>query len=211
MNDSKLHQEGLNRLGNVLVPNDSYGIILEQKSQAMLQELYKEGKRELSTSELCREIGLRCCNESSILYWAAKNNIPVFVPGITDGAVGYQLWFFSQDHHDFRINLLKDEGELSNIIFDSKKSGALIVGGGISKHHTIWWNQFKDGLDFVVYISTADEWDGSLSGARPREAVSWGKISEKAKRIMIEGDATVIMPIMASALFDRLSKKKIKS
>jgi deoxyhypusine synthase len=211
MNDSKLHREGVNRLGNVLVPNDSYGIIIEQKIQALLQDLYKEDKRELSTSELSREIGLRCCNESSILYWAAKNNIPVFAPGITDGAVGYQLWFFSQDHHDFRVNPLKDEGELNSIIFDAEKSGALIVGGGISKHHTIWWNQFKDGLDYVVYISTADEWDGSLSGARPREAVSWGKISEKARRIMIEGDATVIMPIMASALLDRLSKKKTKS
>lgn len=208
MNDSKLHQQGINRLGNVLVPNDSYGIVIEQKIQALLTELYKEGKHELSASELIREIGLRCCNESSILYWAAKNNIPIFVPGITDGAVGYQAWFFSQDHSDFRLNLLKDEGELNNIIFDAKKSGALIVGGGISKHHTIWWNQFKDGLDYVVYVSTADEWDGSLSGARPREAVSWGKISEKARRIMVEGDASVILPVMAGSLFSRLGKKK---
>jgi deoxyhypusine synthase len=207
MNDSKLHHEGVNRLGNVLVPNDSYGIIIEKKIIDMLEELYKEGKRELSTSELTREIGLRCCNESSILYWAAKNDIPIFIPGITDGSVGYQLWFFSQDHKDFRINILKDEGELSNIVFDAKKSGALIVGGGISKHHTIWWNQFRDGLDYVVYISTADEWDGSLSGARPREAVSWGKISEKAKRVMIEGDATMVMPIMTSSLLTRLNKK----
>jgi deoxyhypusine synthase len=204
MNDSKLHQEGLNRLGNVIVPNDSYGTVIEKKIIVMLEQLYKEGKKEFSTAELCREIGLRCCNESSILYWAAKNGIPVFVPGITDGAVGYQLWFFSQDHKDFRINLLKDEDDLNNIVFDAKKSGALIVGGGISKHHTIWWNQFKDGLDYVVYISTADEWDGSLSGARPREAVSWGKISEKAKHVMIEGDATIIMPIMLSSLLDRL-------
>jgi len=210
MNDSKLHHEGVNRLGNVLVPNDSYGIILEKKIQGLLGDLYKEGKRELSPSELCREIGLRCCDEKSILYWAAKNNIPIFVPGIVDGAVGYQIWFFSQDHSDFKLNLLKDEGELNNIVFDSKKSGALIVGGGISKHHTIWWNQFKDGLDYVVYITTADEWDGSLSGARPREAVSWGKINEKAKRIMIEGDASVILPIMTSSLLDRLSEKKIK-
>jgi deoxyhypusine synthase len=210
MNDSKLHQEGVNRLGNVLVPNDSYGIVIEQKIQALLQELYAEGKKELSTTELNREIGLRCCDENSILYWAAKNNIPVFVPGITDGSVGYQLWFFSQDHKDFRINLLKDEDDLNNMVFDAKKSGALIVGGGISKHHTIWWNQFKDGLDYVVYISTADEWDGSLSGARPREAVSWGKISEKAKRIMIEGDATMVMPIMVSSLVTRLEKKKEK-
>jgi deoxyhypusine synthase len=95
---------------------------------------------------------------------------------------------------------------LSNIIFDAKKSGALIVGGGISKHHTIWWNQFKDGLDYVVYVSTADEWDGSLSGARPREAVSWGKISTKAKRIMVEGDASVILPVMMSGLVSRLAK-----
>jgi deoxyhypusine synthase len=92
-------------------------------------------------------------------------------------------------------------------VFDAEKSGALIVGGGISKHHTIWWNQFKDGLDYVVYISTAVEWDGSLSGARPREAVSWGKISEKAKRTMIEGDATIIMPIMMSSLLEQMNKK----
>jgi deoxyhypusine synthase len=208
MNDSKLHEEGINRLGNVLVPNDSYGIIIEQKIQALLQDLYKEGKRELSASQLTREIGLRICNETSILYWAAKHGIPVYVPGITDGAVGYQTWLFSQDHN-FRLNLLKDSGELNNIVFDAKKTGALIVGGGISKHHTIWWNQFKNGLDYVVYISTADEWDGSLSGARPREAVSWGKISEKAKRIMVEGDASVLLPLMVSSLLTRLSEKKV--
>ena len=206
MNDSKLHEQGLNRLGNVLVPNDSYGVIIEKKIQGLLSDLYNEGKRELSASELVREIGSRICNETSILYWAAKNGIPVFVPGITDGAVGYQTWLFSQDHA-FKLNLLKDSGELNNIVFDAKKSGALIVGGGISKHHTIWWNQFKDGLDYVVYVSTADEWDGSLSGARPREAVSWGKISEKARRIMVEGDASVILPVMAGALFTRLNKK----
>ncbi len=209
MNDSKLHQQGVNRLGNVLVPNDSYGIVIEKKIQTLLSDLYKEGKKELSASELTREIGLRCCNETSILYWAAKNDIPVYVPGFVDGAVGYQTWIFSQDHA-FKLNMLKDSGQLNNIVFDAKKSGALIVGGGISKHHTIWWNQFKDGLDYVVYVSTADEWDGSLSGARPREAVSWGKISEKARRIMIEGDATVVLPIMTSSLIQRLSKKNTK-
>jgi deoxyhypusine synthase len=207
MNDSKLHEEGINRLGNVLVPNDSYGTIIEEKIQSLLQELYKEGKRELSASQLTREIGLRCCNDTSILYWAAKHGIPVYVPGITDGAVGYQTWLFSQDH-DFRLNLLKDSGELNETVFTAKKTGALIVGGGISKHHTIWWNQFKDGLDYVVYISTADEWDGSLSGARPREAVSWGKISEKAKRVMVEGDASLLLPLMISSLLTRLEEKK---
>jgi len=207
MSDAKLRDKGINRLGNVLVPNESYGVIIEQKMQGLLQSLWKEGIREVSSSQMCREIGRRICNESSILYWAARNSIPVYVPGITDGAVGYQTWLFSQDH-DFKLNLLKDSGELSEIVFDAKRSGALLIGGGISKHHTLWWNQFKDGLDYAVYISTADEWDGSLSGARPREAVSWGKISEKAKRVMIEGDASLILPLMVGALITRIGKIK---
>jgi deoxyhypusine synthase len=205
MNDAELHQKNVNRLGNVLVPNDSYGLIIEQKMQELLKSLWAEGVKEVSSSQLSREIGKRICNESSILYWAAKNSIPVYVPGITDGAVGYQTWLFSQDH-DFKLNLLKDSGELSEIVFTAKKTGALIIGGGISKHHTIWWNQFREGLDYVVYISTADEWDGSLSGARPREAVSWGKINEKAKRIMVEGDASVILPIIVGALTSRIRR-----
>jgi deoxyhypusine synthase len=203
MNDSKLHEEGINRLGNVLVPNDSYGTIIEEKMQQVLRELWENNVKEISASKLCREIGFRACNESSILYWAAKNSIPVYVPGITDGAVGYQTWIFSQDH-DFRLNLLEDSGELNELCFTANKTGALILGGGISKHHTIWWNQFKDGLDYVVYVSTADEWDGSLSGARPREAVSWGKINQRAKRMMIEGDVSVILPIIAASLLNRV-------
>ena len=209
MNDAKLRDTDINRLGNVLVPNDSYGIVIEEKMRVLLQSLWGEGMKEVSSRQLCNEIGKRVCNESSILYWAARNNIPVYVPGITDGAVGYQAWFFSQDH-DFRINLLRDSGELNEIVFNAERTGALIIGGGISKHHTLWWNQFKDGLDYAIYISTADEWDGSLSGARPREAVSWGKISEKAKKTMIEGDASVILPLMVSVLITRIGKTRTR-
>ncbi|RLI14173.1 deoxyhypusine synthase [Candidatus Bathyarchaeota archaeon] len=207
MDDAKLREEGINRLGNVLVPNESYGMIIEKKMQELLQNLWDEGVKEVSTRQLCREMGKRICNESSILHWAAENGIPVYVPGITDGAVGYQIWFFSQEH-DFKVDLLRDETELNDLVFTAKKTGALIIGGGISKHHTLWWNQFKEGLDYAVYISTAVEWDGSLSGARPREAVSWHKIKEKADHVMIEGDASVILPIMVSALISRISNKK---
>jgi deoxyhypusine synthase len=202
--DAKLRDEGVNRLGNILVPNESYGIVLEKMMQPILQELWDEGKRELSTRELAWEFGRRAGTEDSILYWAAKNEIPIYVPGITDGAFGSQLWQFSQEHKDFRIDLLKDEKELADIVFTAKKTGALMVGGGISKHHTIWWNQFRDGLDYAVYITTAVEHDGSLSGARIREAVSWGKVQKDAKFITVEGDATILLPIMMNALMDSI-------
>mgnify|MGYP000669199479 CR=1 FL=1 len=202
MDDIKLHKMNINRLGNILIPNDSYGLIIEKKMQNLLSTLWKEGVREISSRELIWEIGLRICNEDSILYWAAKNNIPIYVPGIMDGAVGYQIWLFSQDHK-LKIDVLKDEQELSDLIFDAKRTGALVVGGGISKHHVIWWNQFKGGLDYAIYITTAVEWDGSLSGARVREAISWGKVKETAKHITIEGDATVILPLMIAAVLSK--------
>jgi len=207
MDDRRLHRKGINRLGNVLVPNESYGFIIEEKMQKLLQELWSEGVKEMSSQELAWEMGRRICSEDSILYWAAKNEIPIYVPGLTDGAVGYQVWMFSQDH-DLKINPLKDERELSDTIFTSGKTGALIIGGGISKHHTIWWNQFKGGLDYAVYITTAVEWDGSLSGARVREAISWGKVKENAKHVTIDGDATIILPIMIASLITRISQNK---
>ncbi|MEM1585936.1 MAG: deoxyhypusine synthase [Candidatus Bathyarchaeia archaeon] len=205
MNDVKLHRMGINRLGNILIPNESYGTIIEEKIHVLLTDLWNSGIREISTRELCWAIGSRICKEDSILYWAAKNNIPVYVPGIMDGAVGYQTWLFSQDHK-IKIDVIKDEQEINDIIFNAKRTGALIIGGGISKHHVIWWNQFKGGLDYAVYITTAVEWDGSLSGARVQEAISWGKVRETAKHVTIEGDATLILPLMVAALISEISK-----
>jgi deoxyhypusine synthase len=171
--------------------------------QTWLSEITKE-KNIWSSRELCAEIGKRL-GENSILYWAWKNDIPVFVPGITDGAVGSQIWLFSQTHA-FTLDILRDEQELSDLFFDKVGNvGALIIGGGIAKHHLIWWSQFRGGLDGAVYVTSAPEWDGSLSGARIREGISWGKLKENSKHLTIEGDATVLLPLMATALINRLS------
>jgi deoxyhypusine synthase len=207
LNDSDLFKQGINRLGNILVPNESYGTIIEKKMQKLLSDLWDEGVQEISSRELCLEIGRKICCEDSILYWAAKNKIPVYIPGLTDGSVGYQLWLFSQEHN-LKMNILKDEQELNDIVFKSKSTGALIIGGGISKHHVIWWNQFKGGLDYAVYITTAVEWNGSLSGAKVKEAISWGKVKETARRVTIEGDATVILPFMIASLISNIDSTK---
>ena len=168
----------------------------------VLEELYKQ-KKEWSGRELIQEFGKRLDDKNSILYQAAKKNIPIFVPGITDGAFGTNLVWFSQEN-DFKVDLLKDEKELADLAFTKKKTGALMVGGGISKHHTIWWNQFKGGLDYSIFITTATQYDGSLSGARLKEAVSWGKIRENAKYVTVDGDATIILPVILAALYERL-------
>ncbi|HOM95674.1 MAG: deoxyhypusine synthase [Candidatus Methanofastidiosa archaeon] len=209
MDDRELHKEGINREGNVLIPNESYSEILEDKVRCLVEELYHKGVRDISTHELIWEFGksleVEKNKEDSIVYWCYKSKIPVILPGPLDGSWGWQLYYFWQDgHKDFNVNIMKDEDLISDFIYSSDKSGALMIGGGISKHHTIWWNQFRGGLDYAVYITTAPEWDGSLSGARIREAISWGKVRKDAEFITIEGDATVILPLMIGSLFENL-------
>ena len=195
MDDVELTKQNIHRLGNVLVPMESYGPIIEEKMQSFLEEEYAKGTREMSTEDICRMIGSHL-GEDSFLYWAYKNDVKVIVPGIVDGAVGSQIWMFSQKHADFKLNIIKDSDTLAGLIFKAKKSGALMLGGGISKHHTLWWNQYRSGLDFAVYITTAQEFDGSLSGALVREAISWGKVTQDAKQTTIHAELTTVLPFL---------------
>lgn len=204
LDDAELHRQHIYRLGNVLIPNDDYGGVLERNMRPILEELVKI-KSEWSGRELIAEFGKRLKDENSILYQAAKHNVPIYVPGITDGSFGTNLVWFSQDNK-FKVDVLADEKELADIAFKNKTTGALMLGGGISKHHTIWWNQFKGGLDYAVYITTATQYDGSLSGARLTEAVSWGKVKESARYVTVDGDATIILPFVLAALYERMKK-----
>jgi deoxyhypusine synthase len=203
MDDAQLADQNIHRLGNVLVPMESYGPLIEEKMQGILEESYKQGKKEMSTIDITREIGKRL-GENSFLYWAYKNNIPVIVPGIMDGAVGSQIWLFSQKHQDFKLDMTADANTLSGLVFKAQKSGALMLGGGISKHHTLWWNQYREGLDYAVYITTAQEFDGSLSGALVREAISWGKVTQNARQTTIHAEITTTLPFLYRALLSKI-------
>lgn len=206
LDDADLHRRHLYRLGNLVIPEANYGAIIERKMRSILGRLWDGGTRALSTRALAAAIGeaIPATDRSSILRAAYDRKVPVIVPGITDGAVGSQVWLFWQDHKGLSLDLLSDEQTLSDLVYDAKRSGAIMLGGGISKHHTIWWNQFRDGLDAALYLTTAVEWDGSLSGARTREAVSWGKVKTTARHTTVEGDVTVLFPLMVGAALERM-------
>ena len=206
MDDNELADQNIHRLGNVLVPMDNYGPLIEEKMKSFLEEEYKNGVREMTTAEICKMIG-KHLGEDSFLHWANKNDVSVVVPGIMDGAVGSQIWMFIQSHRDFKLNLIGDADLLSEYIFKAEKSGAFMIGGGISKHHTLWWNQYREGLDYAFYITTAQEFDGSLSGALVREAISWGKVTQIAKQSTLHAEVTTILPFIYAALLSKLNKK----
>ena len=202
MDDASLHEEGTNRLGNVLIKNECYEF-LEQKIHPIFETLYKKEKS-TSPSEIAKAIGDSIMDgkgsekekEGSFLYWCSKNNIPVFSPGITDSAIGLQTYFFKQKHPDFGIDVTKDMKQLADLVLNADKTGGIVLGGGISKHHTIGVNLLRGGLDYAIYVTTSSPWDGSLSGARTNEAVSWGKITEQAKHVTVDCDATIAFPLI---------------
>jgi len=209
LDDVELGEHGLNRLGNVIIPNSCYGEILEQTVLPWLEEIEAERReshpenpwRGFGSIELCWAFGDRIDDESSLLHWAAKHRIPIVIPGLSDGSIGAQLFIHKQKSPDFMVDFLADEQVLSDLTWTCNESHALMVGGGISKHHVIWWNQYRGGLDSAVGITTAPEHDGSLSGARLKEAISWGKIRPDAPHITVEGDASVLLPLLGSDLF----------
>jgi len=81
------------------------------------------------------------------------------------------------------------------------KTGMIILGGGVVKHHICNANLMRNGADFAVFINTGQEFDGSDSGARPDEAVSWGKIKGDATPVKIYCDATLVFPLLVAKTF----------
>ncbi|MBI5390753.1 deoxyhypusine synthase [Candidatus Woesearchaeota archaeon] len=200
-----LHEHGVNRTGNIFVPNDRFAYF-DQWMQPFLKKMLEQQKKSgdvLCPKDFNRELGIAINNPSSILYWAAKHNIPVFCPGIIDGSLGDMLYFFKQSHPEFLLDVTKEIKDIVDIALNADKAGAILLGGGISKHFVLNANIFREGLDYAVYINTAQEFDGSDSGARTDEAVTWGKIKAKALQVKVHCDATIAFPLLvAGAMID---------
>ena len=198
-----LRKKGINRIGNILVPNNHY-CKFEDFVQPILKELYSEQKNTgkiITASELVWKLGEKINNQDSICYWAWKNKIKIYCPAITDGALGDNIYFFKFKNPDFKLDVTEDIKEINNSTLGLKKSGVIILGAGVVKHHILNANMFRNGADYVVYINTAQEFDGSDAGATPEEAVSWGKILPNAKRVKVYGDATILFPLLVAQTF----------
>ncbi|PHJ24804.1 deoxyhypusine synthase [Cystoisospora suis] len=207
-----LRDKGWNRIGNLLVPNSNY-CLFEDWVQPILDRMLHEQNEKLragpefasdavwSPSMIIKRLGEEINNEKSVFYWCAKNDIPVFCPGLTDGSLGDNLYFHSYRNKGLIIDIVKDIRRINDIATKCKRSGMIILGGGLPKHHTCNANLMRNGADYAVYINTGTEFDGSDSGARPDEAVSWGKIRTDAKPVKVHGDATILFPLLVAATF----------
>ncbi|ANQ10641.1 Deoxyhypusine synthase [Plasmodium coatneyi] len=160
----------------------------------------------LSPSEFINKLGEEINDESSLIYWCHKNDIPVFCPGLTDGSLGDNLFFHNYGKkikNNLILDIVKDIKKINSLALNCKKSGIIILGGGLPKHHVCNANLMRNGADFAVYVNTANEYDGSDSGANTTEALSWGKIKagHTNNHVKVFGDATILFPLMVLNTF----------
>ncbi|KAK9245607.1 Deoxyhypusine synthase [Lipomyces tetrasporus] len=201
-----LREQGMNRIGNLLVPNDNYCLFEEwiiPIFDKMLEEQEADPELVWSPSKVIARLGKEINNEESVLYWAYKNDIPVFCPALTDGSIGDMLFFhtFRASPKQLKIDIVSDIRRINSMSMAAAKAGMIILGGGLVKHHIANACLMRNGADFAVYINTGQEFDGSDAGARPDEAVSWGKIKAEAKSVKVYADATIVFPLIVAGTF----------
>lgn len=199
----KLRLQGMNRIGNLLVPNDNY-VHFEAWIMPILEAMWQEQQNDKTVwtpSSFIDRLGKEINNEDSIYYWAHKNEIPVFCPAITDGSIGDMLTMFSFQREGFIVDVVSDARKINMLALSAKHIGQFVLGGGVPKHHIFNASLFGNGASRSVIVSTAQEFDGCDSGARPDEAKSWGKIKRDATPVKVHGDATILLPLLVSQTF----------
>lgn len=207
-----MRKNSLNRIGNLVVPNDNY-CKFEDWIMPLYDEMYEEQVKKSkfwTPSKIIKRLGERINNEESVYYWAAKNKIPVFCPALTDGSMGDMLFFHSYKKAGFIVDIVGDIRKINRLTLKAKKTGVVVLGGGIVKHHILNSNLMRNGADFAVFVNTGMDYDGSDAGAKPQEALSWGKLRQTASFIKVFAEATLVFPIIVAKSFAKYHYEKLE-
>ena len=208
VDDEALYAEGYNRAYDIFIENDTFADI-EGYVGKLIDDIPEEKRDGIAIHEFLHEIGSRITDEESVLKAAADKKVPIFSPGFLDCMLGIPLWMYSKQKK-LVFDPLKDFDLLADMVFDAKKSGAIILGGGTPKHHTQYMHSLREGLDAAIQLSSARVEDGSLSGAPLRESITWGKLRKgqlEEKTATIFGEVTSLFPFMVAAALEKIEKR----
>jgi deoxyhypusine synthase len=202
LDDEQLRRQGLSRIYDLLVKQKAIES-LERATYRMLARIPETKRQNLATYELLWEFGKQLSDRQSLIRTAQKRSVPIFCPGIFDSMLGLNLWTFSR-LNPLTINAFKDFSKLVDMTYETKKVGAIILGGGMPKHHVLIANSYRGGVDAAIQITLDRPEGGGASGAPLEEAISWGKIKTQRMLATVVGDATVIFPLLTLAALERV-------
>ncbi len=209
IDDNELRDAGLDRMYDV------YGV--DEEFNCTDKYIYEFAgrleSRPYTTREfltlLGRDLSKRA-KKDGILTTAYKSGVQIYCPAVADSSIGIALALQDGPDH-FLFDLIGDVKETAYIAASAKNSGVIYVGGGTPKNFIQQTEVTADlmcrkvnGHKYALQITAdAPHW-GGLSGCTFEEAVSWGKISKRSKHVTVNTDATIALPIIVTALAERM-------
>ncbi|MFX0073960.1 MAG: deoxyhypusine synthase family protein [Candidatus Hermodarchaeota archaeon] len=187
--DSELRERELNRIYDVYLPNKVYEGIEDFVAKLDIPD------NNMPVSSFLKYLGEKLPkNKSSILGICAEKDVPIFCPAFTDSGLALQLGFH---HQKLNLNHFKDMLKMVDLAWDAKNAGVCIVGGGVPKNFIMQSLQFcPNSAIYAIQITMDRPEQGGLSGATLQEAISWGKVNEKAQFSTVIADATIALPLI---------------
>jgi len=202
--DKKLKDEDVGRIGDIYIEQKAFRH-LEKWMYKILENIPEEKRSHIAVAELLSIIGKQIEDPESILAMASERNVPIICPAFVDSIAGFHLWVFGQDKK-LRIDPLLDTSTIMDKVYEAKKVGIIILGGGVPKHFALFANTFREGVDLAVQITMDRPEPGGLSGASLEEAISWGKIKPEGKGVTVICDATIAFPLIIAAALEKIGK-----
>jgi len=199
ISDEELKRMEISRIFSTLIPQEAF-IKFEDMVQKILDLIPNE---KLSSRQFIYELGRQIEDPKSFIRAAFKEQIPIFSPSFADSILGVQAWLFAQNH-PLQIDVLRDHTEFSQIVYESKKMGAIFLGGGVPKHFIMNGSQLNNGLSYAIQITMDRPEHGGVSGASVKEAISWGKVAPDAQWIDILADVTLVLPLIIAGVISRI-------
>ncbi|MEM4735268.1 MAG: deoxyhypusine synthase family protein [Candidatus Thorarchaeota archaeon] len=192
--DVALRESGTGRIGDILVRQEEFEI-LEKRIYEFLDSLTRDQRTSLAPSEFLTLLGASLDDDDSILRQASLRGVPVISPGLMDSMLGFHIYTYSTCNA-CSLDFVKDLRIVAGRVSSAKRTGAIMLGGGLSKHFTMGSTILRGGLDLAVQITTDRPEAGSLSGAPLAEGVSWQKVQVQADFETVIGDATILFPLI---------------
>ena len=207
LDDAALAAERIDRVYDTLASEDEFC----KNDEWIAAFVLKLERRPYTTREFLYKLGEHLWHETEhhgILTAAYKANVPIFCPAIADSSIGMGI---SQARHRDQtaglIDVIGDIIESANLVIRRPSTASIVLGGGTPKNFinqaSVQAEFFSDqvgGHRYALQIVTDVPHFGGASGSSLEEAQSWGKLSTESDKVSVQADATLALPLLASAL-----------
>ncbi|MEM2909744.1 MAG: deoxyhypusine synthase family protein [Nitrososphaerota archaeon] len=219
VDDEELRKMGICRIYDTFLQEDGFW----KEQDVVFKVIDRIGNKTCSSREFVFELGKELKNHESFVGLAAELGVPIFCPALNDSDLGIALtkrYEQERGKERFRIDPIRDNYEIFQIFAKAKKTGIIIVGGGVPRNYGQQIPVIAEvllkrpakadmrlGHEYGILITTDDPKWGGLSGSTLSEAVSWGKYSTEAHKAEVYCDATIALPLIVGAVIQKIGKQ----